>query len=138
MRDFTQGNYMVYELARTRRGNGRCSFYVILSQDGERELSRSRFGIHRSRHSVLYFRPLQFRVATKKLHLQTQYLFSYCYPNSDNSWELWPETLIINLNEKQTLLRILVGKQSILLYFKLYNLLYINIDYDICKYLYFF
>ena len=29
MQDLKQGNYMVCELARIRRKNGRCSFYVI-------------------------------------------------------------------------------------------------------------
>ena len=36
MQDLGQVNYIVYELARTRRRNGWRSFYVILNPDGER------------------------------------------------------------------------------------------------------
>ena len=53
MQDLRDGNYMIHELGRTRRGIGRCSLYVIWSQDREKELSSNR--------SWLYSRDNDFR-----------------------------------------------------------------------------
>ena len=45
MQDLEQGNYMVYELARTRRGNGRRSFYAYQVRMGK-EFSSSGCGFY--------------------------------------------------------------------------------------------
>ena len=65
MQDLRQGNYTVYELARTRRGNGRRSFYayqVRIKSQSCRELTNAFMG---RVSAIIYFRALQCGVSAK-------------------------------------------------------------------------
>ena len=100
MQDLGQGNCIVMNYRAPDAGTGDSAstwFEVRMGKETCRELAIAFMGLV---PVIIYFHPLQFGVAAKKQHLQTQYLFSYCY---DNSWAPLPE-MLINITRKNSLL----------------------------------
>ena len=69
MQDLGQGNYNIYEWARTSRENGWRSFYVCYSLDGKRKLFISRSCFYS--RVIVYFCPGLFKVAANSTRCDT-------------------------------------------------------------------